>query len=79
MPQRTQGHKGAGGAGWCAHALPPSPATALASRVLPVPGGPMSSTPQGGRAPSAVKRSGSRRNSTTCSQCAFQVGGWVGG
>lgn len=29
-----------------------SPATALASMVLPVPGGPTSNTPQGGRAPS---------------------------
>ena len=33
---------------------PASPATALASRVLPVPGGPESSTPRGIRAPSRV-------------------------
>ena len=32
---------------------PASPATARASRVLPVPGGPTSSTPRGRRAPSA--------------------------
>ena len=31
---------------------PASPATALASSVLPVPGGPISSTPLGTRAPS---------------------------
>ncbi len=37
----------------------PSPATALASKVLPVPGGPSSSTPAGIRAPSLVKRFGS--------------------
>ena len=43
---------------------PDSPATALASSVLPVPGGPCSSTPLGTRAPSFAKRSGSRRNST---------------
>ena len=34
---------------------PASPATALAMRVLPVPGGPTSSTPLGMRAPRAVK------------------------
>ena len=33
---------------------PASPATALASRVLPVPGGPTSSTPLGMRAPISV-------------------------
>ena len=32
---------------------PASPATARASSVLPVPGGPTSSTPRGRRAPSA--------------------------
>ena len=43
-------------------------ATALASSVLPVPGGPCSSTPLGTDAPSAPKRLGSRRNSTiSCS------------
>ena len=41
-----------------------SPATARASRVLPVPGAPASSTPCGICAPSAVKRWGSRRKST---------------
>ena len=34
---------------------PASPATARASSVLPVPGGPTSSTPRGMRAPSAVE------------------------
>ena len=47
---------------------PASPATALASRVLPVPGGPYSSTPLGILAPTEVKRWGSVRNSlTSCS------------
>ena len=41
-----------------------SPATARASSVLPVPGGPDSSTPFGMRAPSWVNRDGSFRNST---------------
>ena len=41
-----------------------SPATARASSVLPVPGGPDSSTPFGIRAPSWVNRDGSFRNST---------------
>ena len=44
---------------------PASPATARASSVLPVPGGPTSSTPRGMRAPSEAKRSGNLRNSTT--------------
>ena len=35
-----------------------SPATALASRVLPVPGGPTKRTPEGARAPSLVNLSG---------------------
>ena len=42
-----------------------SPATALASRVLPVPGGPTSSTPLGSLAPMAAYFSGSWRKSTT--------------
>ena len=47
-----------------------SPATARAISVLPVPGGPTSSTPLGMRAPSAVNLSGSLRNSTTsCNSC----------
>ena len=47
---------------------PASPETALASRVLPVPGGPTSSTPLGMRAPSWMNFCGSRRNSTTSLQ-----------
>jgi hypothetical protein len=41
-----------------------SPAIALARRVLPVPGGPMSRTPLGIRPPSFWNFWGSRRNST---------------
>ena len=44
---------------------PASPATARAMRVLPVPGGPTSSTPLGILAPISRKRSGSLRKSTT--------------
>ena len=44
---------------------PLSPATALASSVLPVPGGPCSTTPRGIRAPTRRKRSGSSRKTTT--------------
>ena len=44
---------------------PASPATARASRVLPVPGGPTSSTPRGMRAPRELNFSGYLRNSTT--------------
>ena len=44
---------------------PASPAMALASSVLPVPGGPTSSTPLGMRPPSIWYFSGLRRNSTT--------------
>mmetsp|Transcript_24173 Transcript_24173/g.82514 ORF Transcript_24173/g.82514 Transcript_24173/m.82514 type:complete len:511 (-) Transcript_24173:663-2195(-) len=44
---------------------PASPATALASRVLPVPGGPTSRHPLGILAPSAVYLSGFLRKSTT--------------
>ena len=43
---------------------PASPAIDRASSVLPVPGGPTSSTPFGMRPPSAEKRCGSRRKST---------------
>ena len=50
---------------------PASPATALASRVLPVPGGPTSSTPLGIRAPSLLNLSGDLRNSTTSSSSSF--------
>ena len=42
-----------------------SPAIALASRVLPVPGGPTRSTPRGMRPPSAWNFWGDLRNSTT--------------
>ncbi len=44
-----------------------SPAMALASSVLPVPGGPTISTPRGMRPPSFWNRVGSRRNSTSSS------------
>mmetsp|Transcript_8361 Transcript_8361/g.52149 ORF Transcript_8361/g.52149 Transcript_8361/m.52149 type:complete len:485 (+) Transcript_8361:2340-3794(+) len=44
---------------------PASPAMALANKVFPVPGGPTRSTPFGILAPTAVKRSGRLRNSTT--------------
>mmetsp|Transcript_6281 Transcript_6281/g.12773 ORF Transcript_6281/g.12773 Transcript_6281/m.12773 type:complete len:288 (+) Transcript_6281:1137-2000(+) len=47
---------------------PASPAMALARRVLPVPGGPTSSTPLGILAPTAVNFSGRFRNSTTSSK-----------
>ena len=46
---------------------PASPATARASRVLPVPGEPIRRTPFGIFAPSASKRSGNFKNSTTSS------------
>ena len=42
-----------------------SPATARAMSVLPVPGGPIMSTPRGGVAPARRYRSGFRRKSTT--------------
>mmetsp|Transcript_5633 Transcript_5633/g.10623 ORF Transcript_5633/g.10623 Transcript_5633/m.10623 type:complete len:361 (+) Transcript_5633:879-1961(+) len=44
---------------------PASPATARASKVLPVPGGPSMSTPRGARAPTLSYLVGSVRNSTT--------------
>ncbi|CAB4719869.1 unannotated protein [freshwater metagenome] len=44
---------------------PASPATALANRVFPVPGGPTSSIPFGTLAPISLNRSGMRRKSTT--------------
>ncbi len=50
---------------------PASPATARASSVLPVPGGPTSSTPRGMRAPSAANFSGYFRNSTTSVSSCF--------
>ena len=47
---------------------PDSPATARASSVLPVPGGPTSNTPRGTFPPSLRKRAGSRRNATISSR-----------
>ena len=48
-----------------------SPATAFASNVLPVPGGPTRSTPFGIRAPRFVYFLGSRRKSTNSSRSSF--------
>ena len=49
---------------------PASPATARASRVLPVPGGPTKSTPLGMRAPRSMNFWGSLRKSTSsCNSC----------
>ncbi len=48
-----------------------SPATARASSVLPVPGGPTSSTPRGTCAPSRPKAAGLRRNATTSRSSAL--------
>ena len=48
-----------------------SPATARASSVLPVPGGPTISTPRGTTAPARANRSGRRRKSTTSLISAF--------
>ncbi len=50
---------------------PASPATALASSVLPVPGGPISSTPLGMRAPRELNFSGLFRNSTISFSSSF--------
>ena len=50
---------------------PASPATARASSVFPVPGGPLSSTPCGTRPPSRSYLSGWRRKSTTSESSAF--------
>ncbi len=55
-------------ADWAKNCAPDSCATALASSVLPVPGGPCSRIPLGTVAPSLRNCSGSRRNSTiSCS------------
>ena len=48
-----------------------SPATAFASRVLPVPGGPTSRTPLGTLAPRRVNLEGSFKNSTISWSSAF--------
>ena len=58
-------------ADWLKNCAPDSCATALASSVLPVPGGPCSMIPFGTCAPSAANRLGSRRNSTTSLSSAF--------
>ena len=50
---------------------PDSWATALASRVLPVPGGPCNRTPLGTLAPRRLKGLGSRMNSTTSCSSAL--------
>ena len=52
-------------ADWLKNLAPDSWATALASSVLPVPGGPCSRIPFGTLAPSCLKRFGSERKSTT--------------
>ena len=55
-------------ADWAKNCAPDSCATAFASSVLPVPGGPCSRMPLGTFAPSAWNGLGSRRNSTiSCS------------
>ncbi len=48
-----------------------SPATALASNVLPVPGGPSSKTPFGMRAPKLTNFLGDFKNSTTSTNSCF--------
>ena len=50
---------------------PASPATALASSVLPVPGGPISNTPLGMRAPRELNLEGFLRNSTISTSSSF--------
>lgn len=50
---------------------PASPATARASKVLPVPGGPTNRTPFGIRAPTSANLRGSFKNSTTSTSSCF--------
>ena len=50
---------------------PASPATALANKVLPVPGGPTRSTPLGIRAPKSENFLGWRKNSTISASSTF--------
>jgi len=50
---------------------PASPDTAFASSVLPVPGGPTSSTPLGMRAPTSVNFAGFFKNSTISLSSSF--------
>ena len=56
---------------WRRTARPPRPATARASSVLPVPGGPTSRMPRGICAPSRVYSSGRLRKSTISCSSAF--------
>jgi hypothetical protein len=60
------------------NATPLSPATARAMSVLPLPGGPTSSTPLGALAPLVRNFSGCRKKSTT-SMSSTLAWGWVGG
>lgn len=53
-----------------------SPATALASIVFPVPGGPVSKTPLGSFPPSAENFSGFLRNSTISSS-SYRQSAWI--
>ncbi len=58
-------------ADWLKNWAPDSCATAFASSVLPVPGGPWRRIPFGTLAPSSLKRFGSVRNSTTSRSSAL--------
>ena len=58
-------------ADWAKNFAFDSLATAFASSVLPVPGGPCSRMPLGTFAPSCLKRFGSRMNSTTSRSSSF--------
>ena len=58
-------------ADWAKNCAPDSCATAFASSVLPVPGGPCRRMPLGTFAPSAWKGFGSRRNSTISASSAL--------
>ena len=58
-------------ADWLKKLAPDSWATALASSVLPVPGGPCRRIPFGTLAPRRLKRFGSERNSTTSRSSSF--------
>ena len=53
------------------NATPASPATALANKVLPVPGGPYNSTPFGILAPISLNFFGDFKNSTISSSSSF--------
>jgi hypothetical protein len=58
-------------ADWLKNWAPDSCATAFASRVFPVPGGPWRRIPFGTLAPSCLNRFGSERNSTTSRSSSF--------